>query len=157
MSVPLFLIPIWHPNHTSQVDIWSAGVVLYQMLFGRKPFGDGMSADAVLQRGTIAQARSVEFPEKPAVSEACKDLVRRCLTYDPHQRPDAAALLNHSFFAPIFVVSSGGGGSSSSSSSTSGFGGMLGGSLSTAPGSAAGGGGAVGGRGRRRLNPESYD
>ena len=36
-----------------KVDIWSLGVIFYQMLFGRRPYGDGMSQDQVLREGVL--------------------------------------------------------------------------------------------------------
>jgi tousled-like kinase len=55
-----------------QVDVWSAGVMFYQMLYGRRPFGHDQTQERILREDTIINARSVEFPSKPAVSNEAK-------------------------------------------------------------------------------------
>lgn len=62
---------------SSQVDVWAAGVVVYQMLFGRRPFGEGCSQEAILRDGVILNAREVAFPPKPAVSAEARDFITR--------------------------------------------------------------------------------
>jgi serine/threonine protein kinase len=60
------------------VDVWAAGVVVYQMLFGRRPFGEGRSQEAILREEVILNARAVAFPAKPAVSADARDFITRC-------------------------------------------------------------------------------
>lgn len=70
-----------------KVDVWSVGVLFYQLLYGKKPFGEGMSQD---QMARSEKNWIVQFPEtKPAISEETKHLVRRCLASDPLSRPTA--------------------------------------------------------------------
>ncbi|XP_042451665.1 serine/threonine-protein kinase TOUSLED-like isoform X2 [Zingiber officinale] len=76
------------PLISSKVDVWSAGVILYQMLFGKRPFGHNQTQERILREETIINARKVDFPLKPSVSNEAKELIRRCLTYDQAERPD---------------------------------------------------------------------
>ncbi|XP_042385679.1 serine/threonine-protein kinase TOUSLED-like isoform X1 [Zingiber officinale] len=80
------------PLISSKVDVWSAGVILYQMLFGRRPFGHDQTQERILREDTIINARKVEFPSKPSVSNEAKELMRRCLTYNQAERPDVLTI-----------------------------------------------------------------
>ncbi|CAL4935969.1 unnamed protein product [Urochloa decumbens] len=80
------------PFISSKVDVWSAGVMFYQMLFGRRPFGHDQTQERILREDTIINARRVEFPSKPSVSNEAKDLIRRCLTYNQSERPDVLTI-----------------------------------------------------------------
>ncbi|GJN23306.1 hypothetical protein PR202_gb10942 [Eleusine coracana subsp. coracana] len=80
------------PFISSKVDVWSAGVMFYQMLFGRRPFGHDQTQERILREDTIINARRVEFPSKPAVSNEAKDLIRRCLSYNQSERPDVLTI-----------------------------------------------------------------
>ncbi|XVE59711.1 hypothetical protein DITRI_Ditri05aG0068100 [Diplodiscus trichospermus] len=80
------------PLISSKVDVWSAGVLFYQMLFGRRPFGHDQTQERILREDTIIKARKVEFPSRPTVSNEAKDLIRRCLTYNQAERPDVLTI-----------------------------------------------------------------
>ncbi|XP_020574253.1 serine/threonine-protein kinase TOUSLED isoform X2 [Phalaenopsis equestris] len=80
------------PLISSKVDVWAAGVMLYQMLFGRRPFGHDQTQERILREDTIINARKVEFPPKPSVSNEAKELIRRCLTYNQNERPDVLTI-----------------------------------------------------------------
>ncbi|KAJ6827076.1 serine/threonine-protein kinase TOUSLED [Iris pallida] len=80
------------PLISSKVDVWSAGIMFYQMLFGRRPFGHDQTQERILREDTIIKARRVEFPSKPSVSNEAKDLIRRCLTYNQAERPDVLSI-----------------------------------------------------------------
>ena len=46
------------PHISSKVDVWAVGVIFFQMLYGRRPFGEGMSHDRILSNRTILNART---------------------------------------------------------------------------------------------------
>lgn len=73
---------------SSKVDVWSAGVIYYQMLYGMRPYGEGKSQENVWSDNIIRDASPVTFPTDPKfkVSEEAKELIRECLTKDPRQR-----------------------------------------------------------------------
>ncbi|ONK81894.1 uncharacterized protein A4U43_C01F33950 [Asparagus officinalis] len=87
------------PFISSKVDVWSAGVMLYQMLFGRRPFGHDQTQERILREDTIINARKVEFPSKPSVSNEAKELIRRCLTYNQAERPDVLTLAQEPYLS----------------------------------------------------------
>ncbi|CAN1187287.1 Serine/threonine-protein kinase TOUSLED [Linum perenne] len=80
------------PLISSKVDVWSAGILLYQMLFGKRPFGHDQSQERILREDTIIKARRVEFPTKPTISNEAKEFIRRCLTYNQTERPDVLTI-----------------------------------------------------------------
>lgn len=65
------------PRITNKVDVWSVGVVFYQLLYGRRPFGEGLSQEHILRNNVMLQATQVQFPPKPAVSQEAKDFICR--------------------------------------------------------------------------------
>ncbi|KAI4305792.1 hypothetical protein L6164_029135 [Bauhinia variegata] len=80
------------PLISSKVDVWSAGILFYQMLFGKRPFGHDQTQERILREDTIIKARKVEFPSRPSVSNEAKDFIRRCLTYNQAERPDVLTI-----------------------------------------------------------------
>eukprot|EP00529_Nitzschia_sp_RCC80_P000556 CAMPEP_0113521692 /NCGR_PEP_ID=MMETSP0014_2-20120614/44779_1 /TAXON_ID=2857 /ORGANISM="Nitzschia sp." /LENGTH=868 /DNA_ID=CAMNT_0000419675 /DNA_START=1 /DNA_END=2607 /DNA_ORIENTATION=- /assembly_acc=CAM_ASM_000159 len=77
---------------SNKVDVWSIGVIFYQMLYGRRPFGEGKSQDKILADNTMLNADEVHFPDRPSVSGSCKDFIRLCLTHDQAFRPSISQL-----------------------------------------------------------------
>ncbi|CAN1199188.1 Calcium-dependent protein kinase 21 [Linum perenne] len=80
-------------SYGKEIDIWSAGVILYILLSGVPPFwaeNEKGIFDAVLQ-GEI----DFESDPWPTISDSAKDLIRKMLTQDPKKRLTSAQVLEH--------------------------------------------------------------
>ncbi|KNC73400.1 TLK protein kinase, partial [Sphaeroforma arctica JP610] len=84
---------------SSKVDVWSAGIIFYQLLYGKRPFGDEMSQNSLRQTGTILNAREVTFPPRPVVSDDTKEFISLCLTYNKEARPDVLTMCRFPYLA----------------------------------------------------------
>uniref|UniRef100_A0A1I7UHE5 Protein kinase domain-containing protein n=1 Tax=Caenorhabditis tropicalis TaxID=1561998 RepID=A0A1I7UHE5_9PELO len=93
-----FVVP--PPKITCKVDVWSIGVIFYQCIYGKKPFGNDLTQQKILEYNTIINAREVSFPSKPQVSSAAQDFIRRCLQYRKEDRADVFELAKHELFKP---------------------------------------------------------
>ncbi|XP_038574532.1 serine/threonine-protein kinase tousled-like 1-B isoform X2 [Micropterus salmoides] len=88
------------PKISNKVDVWSVGVIFFQCLYGRKPFGHNQSQQDILQENTILKATEVQFPTKPQASTEAKAFIRRCLAYRKEDRFDVHQLCSDSYLLP---------------------------------------------------------
>lgn len=88
-------------GHTSAVDWWTFGVLLFEFLFGTTPFRGQCRDDTF---GHILDGE-IHFPERiayPAVSKPCRDLIKHLLNIDASKRlgatHGACEVKNHPWF-----------------------------------------------------------
>jgi len=86
------------PKISNKVDVWSTGVIFYELLFNRRPFGHGQSQEALL-RATMAASQifAVDIPAMPKASTDAKEFMRRMLTVSREHRPDVLEAFNDSY------------------------------------------------------------
>ncbi|OMJ72544.1 hypothetical protein SteCoe_28988 [Stentor coeruleus] len=106
LGTPLYMAPeIFNSNHYNyKIDVWSLGVVAYEMLFGKPPF-----QCYKLEELRQLQRKPIFFPEGLNICEEAKDVIRAMLTYDPEQRFGYEELLQMPFFyekveVPVQVI-----------------------------------------------------
>jgi serine/threonine protein kinase len=95
-GTPEYLAPeiIVGEGHNRAVDLWSYGVLLYEMLSGVNPFKNGMSRVEKLSKIT-----EHDVPMLACFSTEATDLLRKLLDRNPNTRITASEVQKHPFFA----------------------------------------------------------
>merc|ERR1719277_1841442 len=83
--------------YSYESDVWSAGLVFYELAAGRYPF---CAASFPQLFEALCEGPEPRL-EDSAGPPALRDLVARCLTRDPERRPNAAALHSQELVASL--------------------------------------------------------
>lgn len=81
-------------GHSYEVDVWSIGVIIYTLLFGRPPF----ETSDVKKTYKRIKMNDYCFPENNDVSDEAKDLISWILKTDPEEWMKLDEILLHGFF-----------------------------------------------------------
>lgn len=82
-------------TYNSKADMWSIGVIYYQMLYGNPPFS-GMSIEDLIANIEKNANYNLKFPY--VISKGSKDLINRILVTDPGERLNWFELFSHDLF-----------------------------------------------------------
>ncbi|XP_064994173.1 calcium-dependent protein kinase 10-like [Musa acuminata AAA Group] len=91
---PYYMAPeVLRRNYGPEIDIWSAGVILYILLCGVPPFW--AETEQGVARAILRGAIDFQREPWPQVSESAKSLVKQMLDPDPKRRLTAQQVLEH--------------------------------------------------------------
>ncbi|MCO5609411.1 hypothetical protein L7F22_063637 [Adiantum nelumboides] len=91
---PYYMAPeVLKRNYGPEVDVWSAGVILYILLCGVPPFW--AETEQAVAQAILRCALDLKRDPWPIISENAKSLVRQMLEPDPKKRLTAQQVLDH--------------------------------------------------------------
>uniref|UniRef100_A0A8C5LNC3 phosphorylase kinase n=1 Tax=Leptobrachium leishanense TaxID=445787 RepID=A0A8C5LNC3_9ANUR len=90
-----------HTGYGKEVDMWSAGVIMYTLLAGSPPFWH--RKQMLMLRMIMSGDYQFGSPEWDDRSDTVKDLISRLLVVNPVRRLTADDALAHSFFQQYMV------------------------------------------------------
>ncbi|ERS99514.1 AGC/PKA protein kinase [Sporothrix schenckii ATCC 58251] len=103
-GTPEYIAPevIQNMGHTTAVDWWALGILIYEFLTGYPPFWHQNPLEIYRQ----ILEKPVVFPQDPSISPAAQDLVHQLCTVDRSRRlgnisGGAAKVKSHPFFAGV--------------------------------------------------------
>lgn len=93
---PLYMAPevIAGEQYNSKADLWSVGVILYEMLCGERPF-KGRELGVLRDR---VKNRPIEFPRRVQITSECRALLKGLLQKNSKQRIEWDDFFSHPWF-----------------------------------------------------------
>ena len=97
LGTPIYMSPqlLKQENYSYKCDIWSMGVVTYELIFGKKPW----TGTNVMSIESSIQNNPLTFPE--TIPKSVEDLIRQMLSYEEKDRPDWNDILNHAAYQEL--------------------------------------------------------
>ncbi|CCW64336.1 unnamed protein product [Phytomonas sp. EM1] len=93
-------------GYTISSDIWSMGVTVYELISGKKPFGNSMRNPAAALFSVLQSAKyPPQLPENCDASQQLKSFLKLCFVYDKDLRPSAKELLSHPWITSVGTTS----------------------------------------------------
>nr|GEX38198.1 calcium-dependent protein kinase 8-like [Tanacetum cinerariifolium] len=97
---PYYMAPeVLKRNYGPEVDVWSAGVILYILLCGVPPFW--AQTEQGVAQAIIRSVINFKRDPWPKISDNAKDLVKKMLDPDPKRRLTAQEVLEHPWLSNV--------------------------------------------------------
>jgi serine/threonine protein kinase len=97
LGTPATMAPeiLMNKNYTKKVDMWSIGIITYQLLFKILPFRARNEKELL---NNIINHKGIKIPEGYKISETLNDLLKNLLQVDPNTRISWKQYFEHPFF-----------------------------------------------------------
>ena len=104
VGTPEFMAPeiIERKVYNHKVDIWSFGIILFDLVFGFTPFGIKQIGSSQIDRDMTQVAickKKLTFPEDTQFN----DVIKKCLEKDPTKRISIEELYQNDLFSKLKV------------------------------------------------------
>ncbi|KAM3138205.1 hypothetical protein pb186bvf_009668 [Paramecium bursaria] len=98
VGTPLYMAPqiLTRQPYTSKCDIWSIGLIFYEMIYGRTPW----MANNFMELIHKIQNNKLQFPKQPQISIESQNFIMGCLQKEESKRFDWKDLFNHVIIRP---------------------------------------------------------
>jgi len=99
-GTPEYVAPeiITNKSHDLRADIWSLGILVFELLTGAPPFTQRNSSGQVYPE-ILKGMRSVHFPG--CISSSAAEIIRQCCRLSPGQRPSLSHLKHFMWFSEL--------------------------------------------------------
>ena len=102
VGTPAYVAPeVLTGDYDETSDIWSAGILLFNLLTGRLPYETNVKNNKELYSQIMKGQVILSYLDRLKVSRPCKDLLNKLLTHNSRQRISLNQALSHEWFAEI--------------------------------------------------------
>ena len=98
VGTPLYMSPqiLSHKPYTTKSDVWSTGLIYYEMLCGKTPWPARDQLDLIQNIDKMP----LKYPFNVQISDLSKDFIRGCLEKEEKNRFSWDEVLKHTIFTP---------------------------------------------------------